>query len=61
MYRRSYLRKVLRAMTEGYPVKGYFLWSLIENFEWIAGYSRRQEHLVRKQGCRTHGGTVLCQ
>ena len=41
MYMRSYLRNVQRAAAEGYPVKGYFTWSLMDNFEWSWGYSRR--------------------
>ena len=55
MYLRSYLRNVLRAVTEGYPVKGYFLWSLMDNFEWTAGYSRRfgLVHVDFKTGKRT--------
>jgi beta-glucosidase len=41
MYLRSYLRQVQRAQREGYPVVGYFPWSLMDNFEWAYGYSKR--------------------
>jgi len=41
MYLRSHLRNVQRAIAEGYPVKGYFQWSLLDNFEWSEGYSKR--------------------
>lgn len=41
LYLREYLRSVHRAMSEGYPVKGYFVWSLLDNFEWAWGYDRR--------------------
>ena len=41
MYTRSTLRNVHRAISEGYPLKGYFHWSLMDNFEWTWGYTRR--------------------
>ena len=41
----SYLRRHFvaahRAMLEGVPLRGYFVWSLLDNFEWAHGYSRR--------------------
>lgn len=41
MYMRSYLTELQRATKEGLPVKGYFYWSLIDNFEWAMGYGTR--------------------
>ncbi len=38
---RSYLRELHRAVGDGVPVRGYFLWSLMDNFEWQDGYTRR--------------------
>ncbi|MGE7205757.1 GH1 family beta-glucosidase [Sphingomonas sp. NPDC019816] len=41
MYLRNYLGQFRRAAAEGYPLKGYFLWSLMDNFEWADGYGKR--------------------
>lgn len=41
MYLRNYLTQLQRATAEGVPVKGYFLWSLLDNFEWADGYHNR--------------------
>jgi len=43
--RREYLRNNLislhRAIQEGFDVRGYFLWSLLDNYEWAEGYAKR--------------------
>jgi beta-glucosidase len=41
MYLRNHLTQLHRAASEGYPIKGYFLWSLLDNYEWADGYSKR--------------------
>ena len=40
-YLRSYLVELHRAVAEGYNVRGYFVWSLLDNFEWAEGYEKR--------------------
>jgi beta-glucosidase len=40
-YLEGHLDAVVAAIAEGVPVRGYFLWSLLDNFEWAFGYSRR--------------------
>ena len=41
LYLREHLNNAYRALSEGYPIKGYFVWSFIDNFEWTDGYSLR--------------------
>jgi len=41
MYLDAYLTQLQRGVSEGVPVKGYFLWSLLDNYEWADGYSKR--------------------
>ena len=40
-YIAQHLGAVSRAIEQGVPVAGYFLWSLTDNFEWALGYSKR--------------------
>ncbi|MCC5876397.1 MAG: beta-glucosidase [Candidatus Sumerlaeia bacterium] len=40
-YLREYLKGLCRATQDGIPVKGYFVWSLLDNFEWAGGYQYR--------------------
>jgi beta-glucosidase len=37
----SYLAAAHQAIQEGAPLKGYFAWSLMDNFEWAEGYEKR--------------------
>jgi len=41
MFLRLYLSQLQRGIAEGAPVKGYFLWSLLDNYEWADGYEKR--------------------
>ena len=40
-YIREHLLQVYAAMEEGVPIRGYSVWSLMDNFEWSFGYSIR--------------------
>jgi beta-glucosidase len=59
-YLSQYIQQVLRAKQEGYPVNGYFVWSLTDNFEWAEGYHPRfglvyidfknQQRIIKESG-----------
>ncbi|MGI3163743.1 GH1 family beta-glucosidase [Pseudooceanicola sp. 200-1SW] len=40
-YVQKHLAMVKKAADEGVPVQGYFLWSLLDNYEWSLGYEKR--------------------
>lgn len=40
-YLQRHLAAARRAMSEGVPLTGYFVWSLLDNFEWYFGYAKR--------------------
>jgi beta-glucosidase len=40
-YLTEHLRAIQIAISAGVPVSGYLVWSLLDNFEWALGYSRR--------------------
>jgi len=40
-YLRDHIAAARRALADGVKLKGYFAWSLLDNFEWAEGYTRR--------------------
>jgi beta-glucosidase len=40
-YLDGHFREALRAVRDGVDLRGYFVWSLLDNFEWAYGYSKR--------------------
>jgi beta-glucosidase len=40
-YLRAHLTAAHAALAEGVDLRGYFVWSLLDNFEWAAGYAKR--------------------
>src|SRR4051794_11721162 len=40
-YLEGHFDATARAISDGVPLKGYFVWSLMDNFEWALGYSKR--------------------
>ncbi|NWG76479.1 MAG: family 1 glycosylhydrolase, partial [Rubrivivax sp.] len=59
-YHRQHLDMLLKAIQAGVPVRGYFVWTLADNFEWAYGTSSRfglvyvdfatQERIVKDSG-----------
>jgi beta-glucosidase len=59
-YYREYLAQVLRAKKEGVNVTGYFVWSLLDNFEWAEGFRPRfglvhVDYLTQKRTIKDSG------
>jgi len=40
-YLREHFLRAHKAIQDGVPLKGYFVWSLMDNFEWAHGYTKR--------------------
>jgi beta-glucosidase len=40
-YLRGHLLAARQAITAGVNLRGYFVWSLLDNFEWQCGYTKR--------------------
>ncbi|KAF7824495.1 vicianin hydrolase-like [Senna tora] len=40
-YQDGHLRYLLQAIKDGVNVKGYYLWSFLDDFEWVSGYTSR--------------------
>ena len=40
-YFNLHLKEVLKCLHKGIPIKGYFAWSLMDNYEWSFGYEKR--------------------
>jgi beta-glucosidase len=40
-YLAQHLAEVRAAIAQGVPVQGYFIWSLMDNYEWTHGYEKR--------------------
>lgn len=59
-YIKAYLLQAYRAIEDGVNLSGYFVWSLLDNFEWAYGYSKRfglvytdyptQERIIKSSG-----------
>jgi beta-glucosidase len=59
-YLKSHISQTFKAMKEGVPIQGYFVWSLLDNFEWALGYRPRfglihvdfetQERVIKDSG-----------
>ncbi|WP_395107866.1 GH1 family beta-glucosidase [Actinomadura sp. SCN-SB] len=66
-YLDAHLRASHQAITGGVPLRGYFTWSLLDNFEWSWGYSKRfglvhvdytTQRRVPKDSARWYAGVI---
>jgi len=69
-YLRAHIRALSAAIAEGAPLEGYFVWSLLDNYEWAHGYSKRfglvyvdyaTQRRVLKQSARWYSAFVAAQ
>ena len=40
-YIEAHLQAAMRAIKDGAPLMGYYIWSLLDNYEWALGYEKR--------------------
>ena len=40
-YLKTHFEAASKAIAQGVPLKGYFVWSFLDNFEWAEGYNKR--------------------
>ena len=40
-YLEAHVEQAARAVAAGVPLRGYFVWSLLDNWEWAEGYTKR--------------------
>lgn len=54
-YTRRYLRELRRAADDGVDIRGYFYWSIMDNFEWQSAFKERFGliHIDYATGART--------
>jgi len=66
-YLREYFAQAHKAMEEGVDLRGYFVWSLLDNFEWGYGYSKRfgliyvdyaTQRRILKDSARWYAGVI---
>ncbi|MFZ2487533.1 MAG: GH1 family beta-glucosidase [Anaerolineae bacterium] len=68
-YLHAHFVQAQRAITDGVPLQGYFVWSLMDNFEWAYGYTKRfgliyvdyktQQRIIKESGRWFSGVTRL--
>ena len=59
-YLRAYIGAMNDAAAAGADIRGYFVWSLLDNFEWDSGYSRAvRAHLYRLSDPKAHPESVV--
>jgi beta-glucosidase len=61
VYLRGHIEACATAMRSGVPLRGYFVWSLLDNFEWARGYGKRFGliHVDRDTQLRTPKDSAL--